>query len=90
MINILYKFLVNCNNMGFDMECFMSGDMGLDETIIFYSEDMTQAKLIVRKYKGIKLEYKSLKENFDKKANFPSFKTFGRENVGNIQQIKIV
>lgn len=42
------------------MEGFMSGDMGLDETIIFYSEEMTQAKLIVLKYKGIKLEYKEV------------------------------
>ena len=48
---------------------------------------MTQAKLIVLKYK-IKLEYKSLKEIFD--AKLLSFITFGRENVGNIQQIKIV
>ena len=39
--------------MGRDMEGFMSGDMGLDETIIFYSEEMTQAKLIVLKYKGL-------------------------------------
>ena len=56
------------------MEGFMSGDMGLDETIIFYSEEMTQAKLIVLKYKGIKLEYKSLKEIFD--AKLPKFQNF--------------
>ena len=56
------------------MEGFMSGDMGLDETIIFYSEEMTQAKLIVLKYKGIKLEYKSLKEIFDAKS--PKFQNF--------------
>ena len=60
--------------MGRDMEGFMSGDMGLDETIIFYSEEMTQAKLIVLKYKGIKLEYKSHKEIFD--AKFPKFQNF--------------
>ena len=60
--------------MGRDMEGFMSGDMGLDETIIFYSEEMTQAKLIVLKYKGIKLEYKSLKEIFD--AKFSKFQNF--------------
>ena len=35
-VNILYKFLVNCRTIvGRDMEGSMSGDMGLDETIIF-------------------------------------------------------
>ena len=40
----------------------MSGDSGLDETVVFYSKKMTQAKLIVLQHKGIQLAYKSLKE----------------------------
>ena len=33
----------------------MSGDVGLqDEPILFYSEEMTVAKLIVLKHKGVK------------------------------------
>ena len=44
---------------------FMSGDSGLDETVVFYSKKMTQAKLIVLQHKGIQLAYKSLKEYSD-------------------------
>ncbi len=37
----------------------MSGDMGLrDESIIFYSEKMTQTKLVLLAHKGIKLDWK--------------------------------
>ena len=37
----------------------MSGDMGLrDEYIVFYSKEMTQAKLILLAHKGIKLNWK--------------------------------
>ena len=39
----------------------MSGDAGLDESIVFYSKKMTEAKMIVLKHKGIKLNYKSIK-----------------------------
>ena len=40
----------------------MSGDSGLNETVVFYSKEMTQAKLIVLQHKGIQLAYKSLKD----------------------------
>ena len=35
----------------------MSGDIGLEEPIIFYHKKMSEAKKIVLKHKGIKLEY---------------------------------
>ena len=36
---------------------FMSGDVSLqDEPVIFYSEEMTMAKMVVLKQKGIKLK----------------------------------
>jgi len=40
---------------------FMSGDSGLNETIVFYSTEMTMAKAILLKHKGIHLDYKLLK-----------------------------
>ena len=40
----------------------MSGDSGLNETIVFYSSEMTLAKAIVLKHKGIELDYKLLKK----------------------------
>tara|TARA_R100000234_G_C4976009_1_gene168470 strand:+ start:995 stop:1153 length:159 start_codon:yes stop_codon:yes gene_type:complete len=46
----------------------MSGDSGLDETVVFYSKKMTKAKLIVLQHKGIQLAYKSLKECSDAKS----------------------
>ena len=39
----------------------MSGDSGLNETIVFYSTEMTMAKVILLKHKGIHLDYKLLK-----------------------------
>ena len=39
----------------------MSGDSGLNETVVFYSTEMTMAKAIVLKHKGIELDYKILK-----------------------------
>ena len=45
----------------------MSGDSGLNETVVFYSKKMTQAKLIVLQHKGIQLAYKSLREYGDAK-----------------------
>mgnify|MGYP001215307414 CR=1 FL=1 len=39
----------------------MSGDSGLNETIVFYSSEMTLAKAIVLKHKGIELDYKLMK-----------------------------
>ena len=35
----------------------MSGDIGLEQPIIFYDEEITEAKKIVLEHKGIKLEY---------------------------------
>ena len=35
----------------------MSGDIGLEQPIIFYSKKMTEAKKIILEHKGIKLEY---------------------------------
>ena len=39
----------------------MSGDSGLSETIVFYSSEMTMAKAIVLRHKGIELDDKLLK-----------------------------
>ena len=39
----------------------MSGDSGLNETIVFYSSKMTMAKAILLKHKGIELDYKVMK-----------------------------
>ena len=44
----------------------MSGDIGLEPPIIFYDEEITEAKKIVLEHKGIKLAYleiNSQKEN---------------------------
>ena len=35
----------------------MSGDIGLEQPIIFYHKKMTEAKKIVLQHKGIELEY---------------------------------
>ena len=35
----------------------MSGDIGLEQPIVFYSKEMTMAKLTLLEHKGIKLEY---------------------------------
>ena len=35
----------------------MSGDIGLEQPIIFYHREMTEAKKIVLKHKGIQLNY---------------------------------
>ena len=40
----------------------MSGDSGLNEPIVFYSTEMTMAKAILLKHKGITLDYKLLKK----------------------------
>ena len=46
----------------------MSGDVSLqEEPIIFYSEEMTMAKMIVLKQKGIKLNlYNKISKKIDK------------------------
>ena len=49
----------------------MSGDVGLDnEPIIFYSKEMTKAKMVVLKHKGVKLNLyskvmKTMRENYE-------------------------
>ena len=35
----------------------MSGDIGLEQPIIFYDEEITEAKKVVLKNKGIELAY---------------------------------
>lgn len=46
----------------------MSGDVNLqDEPVIFYSEEMTMAKMVVLKQKGIKLKlYTKILKKIDK------------------------
>ena len=55
----------------------MSGDQGIDDTIIvFYHEEMTEAKKIVLKSRGIKLAYldnKNKNDDSEQIANWESF-----------------
>ena len=39
----------------------MSGDVGLDEPIIFYTKKMTKTKVVLLNKKGIKLNWKEVK-----------------------------
>ena len=39
----------------------MSGDIGLEQPIIFYDDEITEAKKIVLEHKGIKLAYLEIK-----------------------------
>ena len=43
----------------------MSGDIGLEQPIIFYDEEITEAKKIVLEYKGIKLAYLEINSQKD-------------------------
>ncbi len=43
----------------------MSGDIGLEQPIVFYSKEMTKAKLILLEHKGIKLEYLKINSQKD-------------------------
>ena len=45
----------------------MSGDIGLEQPIIFYHKKMTEAKKILLQHKGIKLAY--LEINNEKKVS---------------------
>ena len=47
----------------------MSGDAGLNETIVFYSSKMTETKAVLLKHKGIHLNYKSLEISTFNDAN---------------------
>ena len=35
----------------------MSGDVGIEDPIIFYSEELTKTKLVLLQLKGIKLNF---------------------------------
>ena len=43
----------------------MSGDIGLEQPIIFYHKKMTEAKKIVLEHKGIKLAYLKINSQKD-------------------------
>jgi len=43
----------------------MSGDIGLEQPIIFYDEEITEAKKIVLEHKGIKLDYLEINNQKD-------------------------
>ena len=43
----------------------MSGDIGLEQPIIFYHEEITEAKKIVLEHKGIKLAYLKINSQKD-------------------------
>ena len=44
----------------------MSGDIGLEQPIIFYDEEITEAKKIVLEHKGIKLAYLEINSQKDR------------------------
>ena len=43
----------------------MSGDIGLEQPIIFYHEEITEAKKIVLKHKGIEFAYLEINSQKD-------------------------
>ena len=43
----------------------MSGDIGLEEPIIFYDEELTETKKIILKLKGIELNYLEINSQKD-------------------------
>ena len=43
----------------------MSGDIGLEQPIIFYDEEITETKKVVLKHKGIKLAYLEINSQKD-------------------------
>ena len=47
----------------------MSGDIGLEQPIIFYHKKMTEAKKIVLEQKGIKLAYLEINSQKDGSSN---------------------
>ena len=50
----------------------MSGDIGLEQPIVFYSQKMTEAKKVLLRHKGIELAYleiNSQKVNGSKSRN---------------------
>ena len=43
----------------------MSGDIGLEQPIVFYSKKMTEAKQILLRHKGIELAYLEINNQKD-------------------------
>ena len=43
----------------------MSGDIGLEQPIIFYDEEITETKKVVLKHKGIQLAYLEINSQKD-------------------------
>ena len=55
----------------------MSGDQGIEDTIIvFYHEEMTEAKKIVLKSRGIKLAYLDNKNKNDDSEQIADWESF--------------
>ncbi len=52
----------------------MSGDVGLDEPIIFYTKKMTKTKVVLLNQKGIKLNWKEEK-NYETLSDEKSLQT---------------
>ena len=43
----------------------MSGDIGLEQPIVFYSKEMTESKKILLRHKGIELAYLEINSQKD-------------------------
>ena len=43
----------------------MSGDIGLEQPIVFYSREMTEAKKVLLRHKGIELAYLQINSQKD-------------------------
>ena len=43
----------------------MSGDIGLEQPIVFYSKEMTKAKQVLLRHKGIELAYLEINSQKD-------------------------
>ena len=61
----------------------MSGDIGLEQPIVFYSKEMTESKKVLLRHKGIQLAYleienKQLKAQVDFLKEQLQYKTFGK------------
>ena len=55
----------------------MSGDQGIDDsTIVFYHEEMTEAKKIVLQSRGIKLSYLDNKNKNDDSEQIADWESF--------------
>jgi len=43
----------------------VSGDLGLEQPIVFYSQEMTEAKQVLLRHKGIELAYLEINSQKD-------------------------